>query len=222
MPSTAVDGPEPLHEADGTDRRRAGVRRIASPACPGASSSTHLHAIRNSTHDEFYAGRRIGLPPALPAPIGLSAGGPSTAIIPRCSAAPPGSGSVFLALGFFWGSSYLWIKIGLEGGLPPLTLIAGRLVARGDSSSRRSSRSPARSCRAAARMYGHLLVMSVVNIVRAVHPDHGRRAVDRLRPRVDPQRHGARSPSSSWRRCSCPTSGSRCRGSRASPSASRA
>jgi drug/metabolite transporter (DMT)-like permease len=35
---------------------------------------------------------------------------------------------VFLALGFFWGSSYLWIKIGLEGGLPPLTLIAGRLA----------------------------------------------------------------------------------------------
>ena len=35
---------------------------------------------------------------------------------------------VFFALGFFWGSSYLWIKIGLEGGLPPLTLIAGRLT----------------------------------------------------------------------------------------------
>ena len=34
---------------------------------------------------------------------------------------------LFLALGFLWGSSYLWIKIGLDS-LPPLTLIAGRLV----------------------------------------------------------------------------------------------
>jgi drug/metabolite transporter (DMT)-like permease len=69
----------------------------------------------------------------------------------------------FLALGFFWGSSYLWIKIGVET-LPPLTLIAGRLlfgalflstvvaIAR-----ERLPREP--------RMYGHLLVMSIVNIV---------------------------------------------------------
>ena len=34
---------------------------------------------------------------------------------------------LFLTLGFIWGSSYLWIKIGLES-LPPLTLIAGRLL----------------------------------------------------------------------------------------------
>ncbi len=33
---------------------------------------------------------------------------------------------VFLLLGFFWGSSYLFIKIGVET-LPPFTLIAGRL-----------------------------------------------------------------------------------------------
>ena len=33
---------------------------------------------------------------------------------------------IFLALGFFWGSSYLFIKIGVET-LPPFTLIAGRL-----------------------------------------------------------------------------------------------
>ena len=33
----------------------------------------------------------------------------------------------FLTLGFIWGSSYLWIKIGLES-LPPLTLISGRLI----------------------------------------------------------------------------------------------
>jgi drug/metabolite transporter (DMT)-like permease len=70
---------------------------------------------------------------------------------------------IFLALGFAWGSSYLWIKIGVET-LPPLTLIAGRLlfgftflaivvaVAR-----QALPREP--------RQYGHLLVMSVVNIV---------------------------------------------------------
>jgi len=71
---------------------------------------------------------------------------------------------VFLTLGFLWGSSYLWIKIGLEGGLPPLTLIAGRLslgalflvtvVALARQELPRSR-----------RMYGHLLVMAIVNIV---------------------------------------------------------
>jgi drug/metabolite transporter (DMT)-like permease len=70
---------------------------------------------------------------------------------------------LFLALGFMWGSSYLFIKIGV-GSVPPLTLIAGRLtlgaaflllvvvLARQE---------PPRS----ARMYGHLFVMALVNIV---------------------------------------------------------
>jgi drug/metabolite transporter (DMT)-like permease len=70
---------------------------------------------------------------------------------------------LFLALGFTWGSSYLFIKIGV-GSVPPLTLIAGRLtlgaaflllvvvLARQE---------PPRS----ARMYGHLFVMALVNIV---------------------------------------------------------
>ncbi len=69
----------------------------------------------------------------------------------------------FLALSFVWGTSYLWIKVAL-GTVPPLTLIAGRLtlgaaflgvvvaIAREPL-----PRSP--------RQYGHLLVMSVVNIV---------------------------------------------------------
>ena len=68
--------------------------------------------------------------------------------------------ATFLTLGLIWGSSYLWIKIGIET-MPPLTLIAGRLlfgtaflvgvvaIAR-----ERLPRQP--------RMYGHLLVMSVV------------------------------------------------------------
>ncbi|HEY7590708.1 MAG TPA: DMT family transporter [Candidatus Limnocylindrales bacterium] len=71
---------------------------------------------------------------------------------------------VFLALGFMWGSSYLFIKIGVEeGGLPPFTLIAGRLgiglliLATIVAVARESlPRKP--------RVYGHLLVMAVINI----------------------------------------------------------
>jgi drug/metabolite transporter (DMT)-like permease len=69
----------------------------------------------------------------------------------------------FLTLGVLWGSSYLWIKIGLET-LPPLTLIAGRLLFGAlflatvvAMARERLPREP--------RMYGHLLVMSIVNIV---------------------------------------------------------
>ena len=35
---------------------------------------------------------------------------------------------LFLLLGFMWGSSYLFIKIGVVAGLQPLTLITGRLL----------------------------------------------------------------------------------------------
>jgi len=70
---------------------------------------------------------------------------------------------LFLTLGFIWGSSYLWIKIGVAS-LPPLTLIAGRLVFGAAFlaivvaiARQELPRSP--------RMYGHLLVMAVVNIV---------------------------------------------------------
>src|SRR3954451_7974107 len=35
---------------------------------------------------------------------------------------------VFIALGFFWGSSYLFIKIGIDAGLTPFTLVTGRLL----------------------------------------------------------------------------------------------
>ncbi|MCJ7711420.1 MAG: EamA family transporter [Chloroflexi bacterium] len=70
---------------------------------------------------------------------------------------------LFLTLGFLWGSSYLWIKIGLES-LPPLTLIAGRLLLGGAFlavvvaiARQPLPREP--------RQYGHLFVMAVVNIV---------------------------------------------------------
>ena len=70
---------------------------------------------------------------------------------------------IFLALGFFWGSSYLFIKIGVDNGLQPFTLIMFRLligfvllaavvaVAREPL-----PRDP--------RTYGHLFVMGVINI----------------------------------------------------------
>lgn len=69
---------------------------------------------------------------------------------------------IFVALGFMWGSSYLFIKIGVET-LSPFTLIALRLgigltllatvVALAREPLPRS-----------ARVYGHLVVMSIVNI----------------------------------------------------------
>src|SRR5436190_2498250 len=70
---------------------------------------------------------------------------------------------IFLALGFFWGSSYLFIKIGVDNGLQPFTLIMFRLLiglvllASVVAFAREPlPREP--------RMYGHLLVMGVVNI----------------------------------------------------------
>jgi drug/metabolite transporter (DMT)-like permease len=70
---------------------------------------------------------------------------------------------LFLTLGFIWGSSYLFIKIGV-GSVPPLTLIAGRLALGAAFlllvvvlARQEPPRSP--------RMYGHLFVMALVNIV---------------------------------------------------------
>ena len=70
---------------------------------------------------------------------------------------------LFVALGFFWGSSYLFIKIGVESGLEPFTLVAARLfigflilaavvlIARQPLPRR-------------PRTYGHLLVLSVFSV----------------------------------------------------------
>ena len=71
---------------------------------------------------------------------------------------------LFVVLGFLWGSSYMFIKIGVDAGLPPFTLVALRLllgfallaavvaVAREHLPRDRTT-------------YRHLLVMAVVNIV---------------------------------------------------------
>jgi drug/metabolite transporter (DMT)-like permease len=70
---------------------------------------------------------------------------------------------LFILLGFFWGSSYLFIKIGVEDGLPPFTLITLRLLigfgllATVVAIAREPlPRDP--------RTYGHLIVMGAVNI----------------------------------------------------------
>jgi drug/metabolite transporter (DMT)-like permease len=71
---------------------------------------------------------------------------------------------LFVLLGFMWGSSYLFIKVGVDNGLPPFTLIAlrlffGFLVI---ATVVRLAREPLPRSR---RQYGHLLVMANVNIV---------------------------------------------------------
>jgi drug/metabolite transporter (DMT)-like permease len=70
---------------------------------------------------------------------------------------------IFLALGFFWGSSYLFIKIGVEHGLQPFTLIMFRLLIGFAllASVVAVAREPLPR---EPRMYGHLFVMGVINI----------------------------------------------------------
>ncbi|HEX3427291.1 MAG TPA: EamA family transporter [Candidatus Limnocylindrales bacterium] len=70
---------------------------------------------------------------------------------------------VFLALGFLWGSSYLFIKIGVDHGLQPFTLITFRLAIGAAllASVVAYFREPLPRD---PRMYGHLAVMGVVNI----------------------------------------------------------
>jgi len=69
----------------------------------------------------------------------------------------------FLVLALAWGSSYLWIKIGL-GSLTPLELIAGRLLV-GATFLAIVVAIARQELPRTARMYGHLLVMAVINIV---------------------------------------------------------
>jgi drug/metabolite transporter (DMT)-like permease len=70
---------------------------------------------------------------------------------------------IFIVLGFFWGSSYLFIKIGVDHGLEPFTLIMFRLLigfcllATVVAVARQPlPREP--------RMYGHLFIMGAINI----------------------------------------------------------
>jgi drug/metabolite transporter (DMT)-like permease len=71
---------------------------------------------------------------------------------------------LFLALGFLWGSSYLFIKIGVDAGLGPFTLIMGRLFIGFCllASVVIGAREPLPRERV---MYAHLAVMGVINIL---------------------------------------------------------
>ena len=70
---------------------------------------------------------------------------------------------LFVLLSFFWGSSYLFIKIGVEAGLEPFTLVASRLLfgllllgAVVAIAREQLPREP--------RMYGHLAVMGLFSV----------------------------------------------------------
>jgi len=70
---------------------------------------------------------------------------------------------LFFALGFFWGSSYLFIKIGVET-VTPFTLIAGRLLV-GSLLLVVALRLSHATLPREPKMYGHLFVMALINIV---------------------------------------------------------
>ena len=69
---------------------------------------------------------------------------------------------VFFALGFMWGSSYLFIKLAVDD-FGTFTLVALRLVV-GAACCGPSSGSRKQPLPRERRIYGHLLVMAIVNI----------------------------------------------------------
>jgi drug/metabolite transporter (DMT)-like permease len=71
---------------------------------------------------------------------------------------------LFVILGFFWGSSYLFIKIGVDNGLPPFTLVMLRLFF-GLLLLATVVRIAGEPLPREARTYGHLIVMASINIV---------------------------------------------------------
>src|SRR3954464_189163 len=70
---------------------------------------------------------------------------------------------IFIALGFFWGSSYLFIKIGVDHGLEPFTLIMFRLLI-GFALLAIVVTAAREPLPREPRMYGHLFVMGTINI----------------------------------------------------------
>jgi len=70
---------------------------------------------------------------------------------------------LFLLLGFFWGSSYLFIKIGVDAGLQPFTLVTLRLLIGFVLLASVAAVARVRFPRS-ARTYGHLLVIAVLSV----------------------------------------------------------
>ena len=86
---------------------------------------------------------------------------------PPTAAAAPRTAQIdyvlFAILGFFWGSSYLFIKIGVEDGLTPFTLIMLRLLI-GFALLAVVVAAARESLPPMGRIYGHLFVMGAINI----------------------------------------------------------
>jgi drug/metabolite transporter (DMT)-like permease len=70
---------------------------------------------------------------------------------------------LFVLLGFLWGSSYLFIKIGVEAGLQPFTLVALRLLI-GFTLLAIVVAVAREALPRSVRMYGHLFVMAVFSV----------------------------------------------------------
>lgn len=70
---------------------------------------------------------------------------------------------IFITLGFLWGSSYLFIKIGVDAGLQPFTLIMFRLLI-GFALLAAVVAIAREPLPREPRMYGHLAVMGAINI----------------------------------------------------------
>ncbi|HEX5014830.1 MAG TPA: EamA family transporter [Candidatus Limnocylindrales bacterium] len=91
---------------------------------------------------------------------------PSSDTTPATSAHPgtaPIDYVLFALLGFFWGSSYLFIKIGVEDGLTPFTLIMLRLLI-GFGLLSVVVAAAREKLPPFGRIYGHLFVMGAINI----------------------------------------------------------
>ena len=70
---------------------------------------------------------------------------------------------LFVLLGFFWGSSYLFIKIGVDAGLQPFTLVSLRLVI-GLALLAVVVRWAREKLPREPRMYGHLVVLGLFSV----------------------------------------------------------
>src|SRR5919106_3641145 len=70
---------------------------------------------------------------------------------------------LFVLLGFLWGSSYLFIKIGVEAGLQPFTLVSLRLIV-GFALLAAVVAAAREQLPRSLRTYGHLLVMAAFSV----------------------------------------------------------
>lgn len=70
---------------------------------------------------------------------------------------------LFVLLGFFWGSSYLFIKIGVDAGLAPFTLVTLRLLI-GLALLAAVVAAAREPLPREARTYGHLVVLGLVSV----------------------------------------------------------